>query len=89
MGASVKDIVRLLLWQFSQPVMIANMIAWPIATYMMLSWLEAFPYRIDTLWLIPMCLSVGLLSLMIAWLTVGLNASRVARKNPIYSLRYE
>ncbi|SFD20147.1 ABC transporter permease [Pseudoalteromonas denitrificans] len=89
MGASVKDIVSLLLWQFSQPVMIANMIAWPIATYMMLSWLEAFPYRIDTLWLIPMCLSVGLLSLMIAWLTVGLNASRVARKNPIYSLRYE
>ena len=89
MGASVTDIIKLLIWQFSQPVVIANIIAWPIAIYMMLRWLESFPYRIDTIWLVPICLGVGLLSLLIAWSTVGGNAAKVARKNPISSLRYE
>jgi putative ABC transport system permease protein len=89
MGASVKDIVTLLIWQFSKPVMIANLIAWPIAAYLMLTWLESFPYRMNTLWLVPICLGVGLLSLIIAWSTVGSNAASVARKNPIKALRYE
>lgn len=89
MGASVKEIVGLLIWQFSKPVVLANLIAWPIATFMMLTWLENFSYRIDTLWLVPICLSVGVLSLLIAWGTVGSNAATVARKNPIKSLRYE
>ncbi len=89
MGASVKDIVSLLIWQFSKPVAIANVLAWPIAAYVMLSWLEGFPYRINELWLLPICLAVGLLSLLIAWSTVGGNAAKVARKNPIKALRYE
>lgn len=89
MGASVKDIVTLLIWQFSKPVAIANLIAWPIAAYFMLTWLESFPYRMSTLWLVPICLGVGLLSLVIAWSTVGGNAASVARKNPIKALRYE
>jgi putative ABC transport system permease protein len=89
MGASVQDIVNLLIWQFSKPVAIANIVAWPIAAYAMLSWLESFPYRINELWLIPICMGVGLLSLVIAWGTVGGNAARVARKNPIKALRYE
>ncbi|WDE06170.1 ABC transporter permease [Thalassomonas viridans] len=89
MGASIADIVRLLIWQFSKPVLLANLIAWPLATYAMLNWLEAFPYRISSWWLLPICLAVGLLSLVIAWSTVGGNAAKVARKNPINSLRYE
>lgn len=89
MGASVPEIIKLLIWQFSKPVVLANMIAWPLAIFMMLDWLEAFPYRIDSLWLIPICISVGLLSLIIAWSTVGGVAAKVARKNPIQSLRYE
>jgi putative ABC transport system permease protein len=89
MGASVKDIVGLLIWQFSKPVVIANLIAWPIAAYLMLTWLESFPYRMSTLWLVPICLGVGLLSLIIAWSTVGGNAAKVAGKNPIKALRYE
>lgn len=89
MGASIKDIVALLIWQFSIPVVIANLISWPIAAYTMMSWLEAFPYRISYLWLIPICLSVALLSMIIAWTTVGGNAAKVARKNPIKALRYE
>jgi putative ABC transport system permease protein len=89
MGANVKDIVSLLIWQFSKPVVLANLIAWPIAAYLMLTWLEAFPYRMDAIWLVPICLGVGLLSLIIAWSTVGGNAAKVARKNPIKALRYE
>ena len=89
MGANIKDIIQLLMWQFAKPVMLANLIAWPIAIYLMLTWLESFPYRIDSIWFVPICLGVGLVSLIIAWLTVGGNAAKVARRNPIHSLRYE
>ncbi len=89
MGASVKDIVALLIWQFSKPIMIANLIAWPISIYAMLLWLESFSYRIDTLWLGPICLVVGGSLLLVAWATVGGNAAKVARANPIKALRQE
>ncbi|MFT6989379.1 MAG: putative ABC transport system permease protein [Paraglaciecola sp.] len=89
MGASVKDIVALLIWQFSKPVIIANLIAWPVSIYAMLVWLESFSYRIDTLWLGPICLVVGGSLLLIAWATVGGNAAKVARANPIKALRQE
>ena len=89
MGANVSDIVKLLIWQFSKPVVLANFIAWPIATYFMLGWLQNFPYRIDSWIIAPICLGVGLLSLLIAWATVGGNAAWVARQNPIKALRYE
>ncbi|WP_020401341.1 ABC transporter permease [Kordiimonas gwangyangensis] len=89
MGASVFDIVRLLLWQFSKPVLLANLIAWPIAIWGMLTWLENFPYRIEAWVLLPLCLVAGVIALTIAWATVGGNAARVARSNPIDALRYE
>ncbi len=89
MGASVLDIVRLLLWQFSKPVMVANLIAWPLASWGMMNWLESFPYRLDDWVLVPLCLAAGLLALLIAWITVGGNAAKVARSNPIKALRYE
>ena len=89
MGASVTDIVKLLIWQFSKPVVLANLIAWPVASYLMLNWLQSFSYRIDAWYLVPICAAVGLLSLLIAWLTVGGNAARVARRNPVHALRYE
>ncbi|MFT6991358.1 MAG: putative ABC transport system permease protein [Paraglaciecola sp.] len=89
MGASVKDIVALLIWQFSKPVIIANLVAWPISIYGMLIWLESFSYRINTLWLGPICLVVGVSLLLVAWATVGGNAAKVARANPIKALRQE
>jgi putative ABC transport system permease protein len=89
MGASVNDIVALLIWQFSKPVIIANLVAWPIAIYAMLIWLESFSYRINTLWLGPICLVVGGSLLLVAWATVGGNAAKVARANPIKALRQE
>jgi len=89
MGADVGDIVKLLIFQFSKPVLLANVVAWPVSAYLMLNWLEAFPYRIDSWYLIPIALIVMLVSLSIAWLTVGGNAAKVANRNPVLALRYE
>lgn len=89
MGASVRNIVWLLVLQFSRPVLWANLIAWPVSIWLMLNWLQQFPYRIDMLLLLPVCVVAGILSVLIAWLTVGGNAARVARANPIKALRHE
>ncbi len=86
-GARTRDIVRLLLWQFSIPVLIANAIAWPVAWYYLDHWLEGYAYRIA---LNPLYFAgVGLAALLIAWATVIGHAVRVARCNPVHALRYE
>ena len=89
MGARVKNIVHLLLWQFSKPVLIANIIAWPVAILVMQNWLERFSYRFNSLLMIPICLISGLIALAIAWFTVAGNATRMAKSKPIKALRYE
>lgn len=89
LGANVLTIVKLLMWQFSKPVLLANLLAWPVATWGMMTWLEAFPYRLEYWIFLPLCLFAGLVALTIAWATVGGNAARVARANPIKALRYE
>jgi putative ABC transport system permease protein len=87
MGARTGDIVRLLLWQFSIPVLLANVIAWPVAYYYLHRWLEGYAYRIS---LNPVYfVAAGLAALCIAWLTVFAHAVRVARANPVHALRYE
>jgi putative ABC transport system permease protein len=86
-GARTSDIVRLLLWQFSIPVLIANIIAWPVAWFYLRHWLEGYAYRIA---LNPLYfLAGGLLALVIAWVTVITHAVLVARANPVHALRYE
>jgi putative ABC transport system permease protein len=87
LGARTRDIVRLLVWQFSRPVLIANLIAWPIAWWVMRDWLNQFDIRVA---LTPAPFVVaGLLALVIAIATIGAHAFRVARTNPVYALRYE
>ncbi len=85
----MKDIVSLLGWHFLKPVLIANIIAWPVAIFAMQNWLERFPYRFHPLFMIPICLVSGLIALVIAWFTVAGNTTRVARSKPIKALRYE
>lgn len=86
-GAKTRDVVFLLLWQFSIPVIIANLIAWPIAWYYLQGWLETFAYRIM---LNPLYfLFAGFVALVIAWATIAGHAIAVARANPIKALRYE
>jgi putative ABC transport system permease protein len=86
-GARVRDIVALLAWQFSKPVVIANIVAWPAAWWVMRDWLNGFDARID-LGPGPFLLA-GLLALATAIGTVSGHALRVARMSPIHALRYE
>jgi putative ABC transport system permease protein len=87
LGARTRDIVRLLVWQFSRPVLIANAIAWPVAWWLMRDWLNTFDVRIG-LGPIPFLLAGGL-ALGIAITTIASHAFRVARANPVIALRYE
>jgi len=87
LGASTGKIVQLLVWQFSRPVLIANLIAWPIAWWVMRDWLNGFDTRI-ALGPTPF-LVAGALALLIAIGTIAAHALRVARTNPIHALRYE
>jgi putative ABC transport system permease protein len=86
-GARTSDVALLLLWQFSVPVLIANLIAWPIAWYWLHDWLQGFAYRIP---LSPLYFALaGLAALAIAWATIIAHALRVAGANPIHALRTE
>ncbi len=87
LGARTRDIVQLLVWQFSRPVIVANLIAWPVAWWLMRDWLNTFDQRI-TLGPAPFVLA-ALLALGIAVVTVVGHAMKVARANPIHALRYE
>jgi putative ABC transport system permease protein len=87
LGARTRDIVRLLVWQFSRPVIIANIIAWPVAWWLMRDWLNGFDQRIP-LTPVPF-LAAAAIALGIAIATVVGHAMKVARANPIHALRYE
>jgi putative ABC transport system permease protein len=92
MGASVLDIVRLLVWQFSKPVLVANLIAWPVSFYLMSRWLSGFRYAIELtspITLLVVFGGAGLLALAIAWSTIAGHAYRVARASPGRALRCE
>jgi putative ABC transport system permease protein len=87
LGARTRDIVGLLVWQFSRPVIIANVIAWPVAWWLMRDWLNGFDQRIP-LTPVPFLIA-AFVALGIAIATVVGHSVRVARSNPIHALRYE
>jgi putative ABC transport system permease protein len=87
LGARTWDIVRLLVWQFTRPVVIANLIAWPVAWWAMRDWLNQYDARV-ALGPTPFLLAGGL-ALAIAVATIAAHAFRVARTNPVHALRYE
>jgi len=87
LGASVPEVIALLCEQFAKWVLIANVIAWPLAYYVMKTWLQNFAYRIDmSLWIF---VASGILALVIALMTVSFNAVKAAAANPVEALRYE
>jgi len=87
LGASVPDIAVLFSRSYVWLILIASIIAWPVAWYAMRRWLQNFAYHIDlTIW--PFLLA-GTTALVIALLTVSWQAVRAATANPVESLRYE
>jgi putative ABC transport system permease protein len=87
LGGSVWDVVRLFTTEFSRLVLLANLVAWPIAYFVMQRWLQGFAYRID----LGVTLFIGsaLVALAVALLTVGGVAARAASAKPLNALRYE
>jgi putative ABC transport system permease protein len=87
MGADRGAMVRMLLWQFTRPVLWANLLAWPVGYLVMDHWLHGFAYRINLAWW--MFVLAGGVAVSIAWLTVSVHAFSVARARPVEALRYE
>jgi len=87
LGASVPNLVALLSKDFSKWVLLANLIAWPLAYFAMNEWLENFAYRIDIGWTVFAL--AGAIAFLIALMTVSIQAIKAALANPIESLRYE
>ena len=87
LGASTLQVLNMLLWDFSKPVIIANLIAWPFAVVVMMGYLSLFTVKVP---LSPVPFAVSLLiTLVIAWAAVGGQAVRAARTKPATVLRYE
>jgi putative ABC transport system permease protein len=86
-GASISGIVFLLSKDYIKLVIIANVIAWPVAWLVMNQWLQNYAYRISMQWW--MFLAAGGVAIFIAVLTVSWQAFRAARANPVEALKYE
>lgn len=86
-GAHTNQIVAMLLRDFSKPVLVANLIAWPLGYIAAQQYLSVFMQRIG-LTPVPFVLSLGA-ALLIAWLAVGGQALRAARVSPAHVLRFE
>lgn len=87
LGATVQNITLLLSKNFLGLVLLANLIAWPVAWFMMHRWLEDFAYRITIQWWIFAL--AGIVSILIAFFTVSFQSIKAAVANPVKSLRSE
>ncbi len=87
LGASVPKIVGLLVREFLILIGIANLVAWPIAYFVMRRWLQDFAYRVS--FGVSAFLIAGTVTLMVSLTTVGFLAFRAALSSPVVSLRYE
>jgi len=87
LGASISNITLMLTKEFTRLVLLANIIAWPVAYFVMNNWMQNFPYR-TSIGIQAFILSGGM-ALVIAWLTVSAKAIKAATTNPVEALRYE
>ena len=87
LGAPVPNIVYILSRGFSNLVIISFIIAAPLAYYGGQEWLSSFPYHIEMTW--DMFLIAGILTVLIAFLTVSWHSVKTAVSNPVRALRYE
>lgn len=87
MGASLADILALVSKDFLFLILLALLIASPVAYFVASKWLESFAYRINLQWWV--FLVAGLATLLIAFLTISLQSIKTALANPVKSLRTE
>jgi len=87
LGASVGNILFLTTKQFITLILLANIIAWPLAYFFMNDWLQDFAYRINIGF--ETFIEAAVLTLFIAILTISFQAIKAAVTNPVKSLRYE
>jgi putative ABC transport system permease protein len=87
LGASVNQVTQMLSKEFLKLVLIASLIAFPVAWWAMKKWLQSFAYRIDISWWVFAV--AGLTALCIALITVSFQAIKAAVANPVKSLRTE
>ena len=89
MGATRAMIVRLFLWQFTKPIGVASLLAWPVGYWVVRQWLQRFPYQLDTAQIVVSGAVATLVALLFAWLTVGVITAKAASMKPVLALRYE
>ena len=87
LGASIISLMQLLSVSFLKMVLIAIVIAVPIATYIMNTWLKGFEFHTSVSWVIVTLAAVGTIG--IALLTVSFQAYRAAKTNPVDALKYQ
>ncbi|MCK4764311.1 MAG: ABC transporter permease [Candidatus Aminicenantes bacterium] len=87
LGASIANIIKMVSKEFVILVMVSNIIAWPLAYFIMNKWLQDFAYK--TGMGIGIFILSGLMALFIALITVSYQAVKAALTNPLESLRYE
>ena len=87
LGASVTNLIGLLSKDFLKLVIIALIVAIPVAWYAMNKWLQDFAYRIDIHWWVFMIAAI--ITILIAWITISTQAFKAAAANPVKSLRTE
>jgi putative ABC transport system permease protein len=87
LGASVAGIVQMLSKDFLKLVLFASVIAFPVAWWAMIKWLQNFAYRTDIGWWV--FAAAGIIALLIALVTVSFQAIKAAVANPVKSLRTE
>jgi len=87
LGASVAGIILLLSKEFAKWVVIANVFAWPVGFFVMRKWLQGFAYRTGIAWWLFALAGAG--ALVVAMVTVSVQAFKAARANPVNALKYE
>ncbi len=87
LGASSSQIVSLLSKEFAAWVLISNIIAWPVAWYVMNGWLENFAFHTEMS--VIYFIIAGIVTLLIASITVGFHAVKAAHTNPVASMKVE
>ncbi len=87
LGASASGIVVLLTKEFAKWVLVANVLAWPAAYFIMRNWLQQYAYRTNIAWWLFAAAGGG--ALVVALLTVSFQALRAAQSDPVKALKYE